>query len=224
MKDGIVLIDKPLGWTSFDVVAKIRGILKKETGLKMPKVGHTGTLDPQATGLLVIVVGKYCKRAQEFSKLDKEYQAELTLGYTSSTEDNEGEKTKISDKVPGVQELEDALNKFVGTIQQTPPAFSAIKIDGQRAYKLARDGKQVEMKSREVQIIYINNLKYDYPKVCFDVKVSSGTYIRSLARDIGNRLETGAYLSGLRRTTVGDFGINNAIRVEEFNGEKVFEV
>lgn len=224
MKDGIALIDKPLGWTSFDVVAKVRGVLKKETGLKKPKVGHTGTLDPQATGLLIIVVGKYCKRAQEFSKLDKRYGAELILGQTSSTDDNEGEKTKISEHIPKESEVRQTLNKFIGHIQQVPPAFSAIKIDGQRAYKMAREGKIVEIEPRSVNILSIENVVYKYPILSFDVEVSSGTYIRSLARDIGEDLGTGAYLSGLRRLTVGKYNLKDSISIEDFSLDAIFEV
>lgn len=221
MKDGIVLIDKPIDWTSFDVVAKIRGILKKETGLKMPKVGHTGTLDPKATGLMIVVVGKYTKRAQEFSKMDKSYRAELILGATSSTDDSEGEITQKNDQIPSESDVEVALNKFVGDISQVPPAFSAIKIDGKRAYKLARDGKQVEIEPRKVTIYQISDIEYTYPKLSFEVSVSSGTYIRSIARDLGEELGVGAYLSGLRRTTVGKYDISQAIEVAEFSVDSI---
>lgn len=219
--DGIVLIDKPKGWTSFDVVAKIRGEIKRESGIKKPKVGHTGTLDPMATGLLIIVVGSYTKRAQEYSKLDKTYEAELTLGYTSSTDDEEGEKTEISGKIPTRQEVEAALNNFIGEQLQLPPAFSAIKINGQRAYKIARKGKKVDMEPRQVVIYQITDIKYDYPKIKFTVAVSSGTYIRSLARDIGIKLDTGAYLSSLKRIKVGDFMLDEAIKIEKFTLDSV---
>lgn len=214
--DGIVLIDKPKGWTSFDVVAKLRGQLKRETGLKKPKVGHTGTLDPLATGLLIIVAGSYCKRAQEFSKLDKVYEAELTLGFASSTDDDEGEKTKINDKIPSSEEVGAVLNTFVGEQLQLPPAFSAIKVGGQRAYKLARAGKEVAIEPRRVTVYQIVDMSYAYPTVKFTVKVSSGTYIRSLARDIGEKLGTGAYLSALKRTEVGSYKLADAVRTENF--------
>ena len=219
--DGIVLIDKPKGWTSFDVVAKIRGQLKRETGLKKPKVGHTGTLDPLATGLLIIVTGSYCKRASEFSKLDKVYEAELILGQTSSTDDDEGEKFKKSDHQPSLEEVQTVLNTFVGEQMQLPPAFSAIKIDGKRAYKLAREGKEVIIEPRPVKIYELHGVTYDYPKVSLTVNVSSGTYIRSLARDIGEKLGTGAFLSGLRRTSVGDYKIKDAIAIEAFSSAKI---
>lgn len=214
--DGIVLIDKPKDWTSFDVVAKIRGMLKPATGLKRPKVGHTGTLDPLATGLMVVVSGKYTKRAEEFSKLDKVYETTMILGQTSSTGDNEGEKTAISDAVPTKDALAEALGAFKGEISQVPPAFSAIKVNGQRAYDLARKGKEVVLEPRRVTIYEISDVTYSYPEVKFTVRVSSGTYIRSLVQDIGERLGTGAYMSDLRRTRVGDFDIKDAIQISDF--------
>jgi tRNA pseudouridine55 synthase len=212
--DGLLLIDKPIGWTSFDVVAKVRGEVKRQTGLKKPKVGHTGTLDPLATGLLVLTLGSYCKRASEFSKLDKVYEVEMTLGQTSTTGDGEGEKTPVSDEKPSLEAIQAALKKFVGEIEQVPPAYSAIKVNGQRAYKLARAGQEVKLEPRKVTIYEITGVEYSYPLVKFTTKVSSGTYIRSLAEDIGSQLRTGAYMSGLRRTQVGDFKIADAIRVE----------
>lgn len=211
--DGILLIDKPAGWTSHDVVARVRSLLKKEAGHKV-KVGHTGTLDPFATGLLVLVTGSYTKRAGEFSKLDKVYEAELTLGATSSTGDLEGEISKKSTHRPGRAEVDSVLNKFIGEIEQVPPAFSAIKVDGQRAYKLARQGKEVEIEPRKIKIYGISDVKYDYPKLSFTCEVSSGTYIRSLAADIGESLGTGAYLSALRRTQVGELDIKDAIGLD----------
>ncbi len=212
--NGILLIDKPIGWTSHDVVAKVRGLLKAQTGGKI-KVGHTGTLDPVATGLLVLVVGSYTKQAGEFSKLDKTYVAELTLGSVSTTADSEGEITPKSTSKPGEAETQTALDKFIGEIEQTPPKFSAIKVDGQRAYKLARAGKEVQMEPRQIKIYSIKNVKYDYPKLSFETEVSSGTYIRSLAQDIGTELGTGAYLSALCRTKVGKLDIKNAQKIGE---------
>jgi tRNA pseudouridine55 synthase len=221
--DGYLLVDKPAGWTSHDVVAKIRGILKKETGQKV-KVGHTGTLDPFATGLLVIVVGSYTKRAAEFSKLDKTYEAEVTLGATSTTGDPEGEITGNEEwgtnnegEGPTPQLVQDVLKSFVEEIEQTPHAFSAIKVEGQRAYKLARAGKEVVLEPRKVTIHSIENVEYDYPKLKFTARVSSGTYIRSLAEDIGQKLGTGAYLSVLRRTNVGKHSLGNALKVKDFD-------
>jgi len=222
--DGILLIDKPSGWTSFDVVARIRGQIKRETGLKKPKVGHTGTLDPLATGLLIIVVGSYCKRAEEFSKLDKVYQVTLKLGETSTTGDDEGEKSVISAEKPTKEALEAVLKGFTGNIMQTPPIYSAIKVDGQRAYKLAREGKEVKLEPRAVTIYSITELDYSYPEVKFTCKVSSGTYIRSLVEDIGKELGVGAYMSGLRRTEVGKFSIENAQAIENLSFGSLLKV
>lgn len=213
--DGILLVDKPAGWSSFDVVAKVRGQIKRETGLKKPKVGHTGTLDPLATGLMVVVVGSYCKRASEFSKLDKTYETIMILGKTSTTGDEEGEKTSVSDAVPSKNDILSALEAFRGEISQVPPAYSAIKVNGQRAYKLAREGKEVVIEPRQVTIYDIRLDSYVYPEVRFTTSVSSGTYIRSLVEDIGSKLGTGAYMSGLRRTMVGKFEIKTAIGIND---------
>lgn len=213
--DGILLIDKPKDWSSFDVVGKVRGILKKEAGKKV-KVGHTGTLDPLATGLMIIVVGSYCKRASEFSKLDKTYEVTMRLGQTSSTGDEEGEKTQVSDKQPSLEQIEAITKAFKGEIMQTPPIYSAIKVNGQRAYKLAREGKEVQLEPRKVTIYSLDITDYTYPFVKFTTKVSSGTYIRSLTDDIGEKLGTGAYMSDLRRIEVGDFSIDDADEVQSF--------
>lgn len=207
--DGILLIDKPAGWTSFDVVAKVRGLLR-QAGVSKPKVGHCGTLDPLATGLLVIVVGSYTKRAQEFTKLDKTYEVTMKLGQTSTTGDEEGDKTVISTQKPSQNAVEAAVRSFLGDSQQIPPQFSAIKVDGQRAYKLARQGKAVNLEPRSITIHEITDISYDYPVVKFTASVSSGTYIRSLVEDIGAKLETGAYMTALRRTRIGGFKLTNA--------------
>ncbi|HVO86293.1 MAG TPA: tRNA pseudouridine(55) synthase TruB [Candidatus Binatia bacterium] len=213
---GILPVDKPAGISSFGVVAKVRGIIKAETGQKI-KIGHTGTLDPAATGLLILVLGKYTKRASEFSKLDKSYDAEITLGKTSTTGDNEGEITPVSDKKPSLQTIEAVLKQFTGQINQTPHKFSAVKVDGQRAYKLAREGKEVVIGPRKVTIYEITDISYAYPRLKFTAKVSSGTYIRSLAEDIGTKLHTGAYLSGLKRTEVGDFDLKDAAKISDLS-------
>lgn len=222
MKRDILSIDKPAGWTSFDVVAKIRGRIRREyaaAGVKPTKrqlrVGHTGTLDPFATGLLIILLGDATKRSDEFLKLDKEYEATVRLGQTSSTGDPEGELSDVSTRVPSLHEVEGALATFVGDIQQTPPVYSAIKIDGQRAYKLARKGQAVEMPTRSVTIHSIELLDYTYPELRIRVHVSSGTYIRTLAEDIGQALGVGAYCSQLRRTKVGDVSIESAVTLDE---------
>lgn len=217
--DGILLVDKPKGWTSFDVVAKVRGSLKK-AGVKV-KVGHTGTLDPMATGLLVLLIGSYTKKAGELTKLDKVYEAEITLGATSTTGDSEGELTKVSDSRPGTEEIAKILQSLTGEIEQVPPAYSAIKVDGQRAYKLARAGKEVKIQPRQVQVYSLHLTEYSYPNLKVTAHVSSGTYIRTLAEDIGKKLGTGAYLGNLRRITVGKYRISEAITFKEMNIQKI---
>lgn len=211
----IILVDKPAGITSFGVVARVRRVLSTRYSRKI-KVGHTGTLDPFATGLMVLVAGRYTKRAMEFSKLDKDYEATVVIGTSSTTGDPEGELSHVSDKIPVRQEVELALKHFTGEITQTPPAFSAIKINGQRAYKLARNGKKVDIPPRKVTIYDIKLLSYDYPELVIKTSVSSGTYIRSLAEDIGRYLNTGAYVKELRRTRVGDSHLKEAIPLEAF--------
>jgi tRNA pseudouridine55 synthase len=215
MDDGIVLIDKPAGMTSFGIVARIRRVLSKKQGKKV-KVGHTGTLDPFATGLMILVVGRECKNAGMYSKLDKVYQATICLGKTSTTGDIEGEISNYSDKVPTLLEIEKIVNKFTGQTYQYPPIYSAIKIDGQRAYKLARQGKQIEMPKRQVTIYSLELIDYVYPDLIIRTRVSSGTYIRSLAEDIGKALGTGAYCSQLRRLQISQWSVANAQKLSDF--------
>lgn len=213
--NGIVLIDKPEGWTSFDVVNKVRRMVQHSpynvTGKKRFPVGHTGTLDPLATGLLVLLLGKATKQAPALTKLDKTYEVVMRLGQTSTTGDGEGEKTHISDDEPSLEAVMSALRQFVGDSMQTPPIYSAIKINGQRAYKLARQGKVLELEARPIHIESIELIDYAYPTVRFVAHVSSGTYIRSLVEDLGKILGTGAYMSGLRRTKVGSFALDSAL-------------
>lgn len=209
MNDGIILIDKPAEMTSFGVVARIRRVLTQQTGRKV-KVGHTGTLDPFATGLMIIVTGKECKNADHYTKLDKVYEATFQLGKISTTGDPEGEVTEVSNRQPSREEVETALRQFTGEIRQRPPIFSAIKINGQRAYKLARDGQEVEIPLRTVIIYSLELIKYDYPTLSVRAHVSSGTYIRSLAVDIGEALKTGAYCTSLRRTAINKWHIDEA--------------
>jgi tRNA pseudouridine55 synthase len=223
---GLLLIDKPTDWTSFDVVNYVRRIVATTEGKKPKnvKVGHTGTLDPAATGLLVLLIGKeYTRRATELSKVDKTYQVTMKLGETSTTGDSEGEITVVSDTTPTEKAVGEALERFRGQIMQKPPMFSAIKINGQRAYKLAREGKTVEMEARPVTIYSSELTSYDYPLVKFTCKVSSGTYIRSLVEDLGKDLGTGAYMSALRRTTVGDYSLDDAVEVEGLNATLIIE-
>ena len=243
-EDQIILIDKPTGISSFGVVAKVRGFLKAKYGHKV-KVGHTGTLDPFATGLLIILSGKMTKKSNDFLKLDKVYEATMKLGYTSTTGDPEGEireyiptqfdysssplrsrpsslgslascspsitNTPKNNLIePDLHNIESTLTKFTGKITQTPPKYSAIKINGQRAYKLARQNKDFEIPSRQVEIYKIEILDYHYPELTIRCHVSSGTYIRTLAEDIGNALNTGAYLTKLRRLQIGQYNIKDS--------------
>ena len=204
--------------TSFGVVARIRRVLSRDAGKKV-KVGHCGTLDPFATGLLILVTGKETKNAMGYMKLDKEYEANIVLGRESSTGDPEGEITHASDYVPTREEIETVLGQFRGEIQQRPPIFSAIKINGQRAYKLARDGKEIEIPLRTVTIHRLEMMEYAYPSLKIRTHVSSGTYIRSLAVDIGRALGTGAYTCELRRTKIADWSVEDAKRLEDFGIE-----
>lgn len=215
---GILLVYKPAGWTSFDVVNYVRKIVAhaEDKKPKNVKVGHTGTLDPFATGLLILLVGKdYTRRAGEFSKLDKTYEVVMRLGETSTTGDPEGEITAVSDKVPKFDDIVVAVEQFKGEIMQTPPAYSAIKVDGQRAYKLARAGKEVKIEARPTTVHRLDIIDYKYPEIRLIAEVSSGTYIRSLVEDIGTELKTGAYTSELKRTRVGNSSVENALAVTE---------
>ena len=215
MTDGIILIDKPSGMTSFGVVARVRRILTVRNG-KKTKVGHTGTLDPFATGLMILTVGKECKNAMNYSKLDKSYRTKIKLGFNSTTGDTEGEITSVSTKIPTKEEVQQVLNDFTGKIEQTPPKFSAIKINGQRAYKLAREGKEVEMPKRQVEIYKIELLGYKYPYIEIEVSVSSGTYIRTLAEDVGTKLKTGAYCEELKRLSIDKWTLSEATTLKSF--------
>ena len=218
MPEGILLINKPVGWTSFDVVGLIRRKIALSSGVKprMVKVGHTGTLDPFAQGLLIILVGnKYTKKMPEFLKLDKIYQVNMVLGKNSTTGDPEGEISAVSEKIPEKLEIQDVLKKFVGEIEQTPPIYSAIKIQGVRAYKLARQGKQFDVPSRKIRINSIALIDYEYPEVKFIADVSSGTYIRTLVSDIGKYLATGAYTKELIRTKIGKYSLDRAIDINK---------
>jgi tRNA pseudouridine55 synthase len=219
--NGILLIDKPEAISSFGVVAKVRGILRAKTGIKKIKVGHTGTLDPAATGLLILAVGNYTKNVPELIKQDKIYQVTMCLGKESSTGDKEGEISQVSATKPTKEQIELALANFTGEIMQTPPRFSAIKINGQRAYDLARKGQEVVLEPRKVKI-YSNELaEYIYPIVKFSSHVGSGTYIRSLVADVGNYLGVGAYMSDLRRTQIGSYSIDNSVSLESLNTENI---
>ena len=216
-EDSVLLIDKPSGMTSFGVVARVRRKLSQQLG-KKAKVGHTGTLDPFATGLMIIVTGKECRNAGTYSKLDKVYEATIQLGQMSSTGDPEGEITEVSDLKPTLDEVNEALGQFIGEIQQTPPIYSAVKINGKRAYKLAREGgtaETIEMPVRTVTIFSLELIDYAYPEVKIRVHVSSGTYIRTLAEDLGKVLGTGAYCTQLRRTKIADYSIDDSALLDQ---------
>ena len=209
----VLLVDKPLDWTSFQAVNKLKYKLKREFK-ELPKkfkIGHAGTLDPRATGLLIVCTGKFTKRIPEIQDAPKEYIAEIKIGVQTESYDTEKPEILHQDASHVTEELvHTALNKFVGEIDQKPPVFSALKIDGERAYDLARAGQEVEMKSRKTTILYINEVQIDFPFITFTVGCSKGTYIRSLAHDIGQELGVGAYLTQLRRTKIGDYSVENA--------------
>ncbi len=215
----VILIDKPSGMTSFGVVARVRRVLSQQFGHKV-KVGHTGTLDPFATGLMIIVSGKETRSAMTYTKLDKTYEATIRLGQTSTTGDPEGEVSDVSDKRPSLTEIEAALKQFTGQIIQTPPQFSAIKINGQRAYNLARKGQTVEIPERQVNVYSLELISYDYPLLKIRTHVSSGTYIRTLAEDIGQVLGTGAYCQELRRTAIDKWNVEDAQELAAFIYDK----
>ncbi len=213
----VLLIDKPLEWTSFQVVNKLRWHIKQRFGIKKIKVGHAGTLDPLATGLLIICTGKQTKSIHEYQGQHKEYTGTFTLGATTPSYDLE---TEVNETFPTEHITENLLKEttkqFTGVIQQKPPIFSAIKKDGVRLYELARKGETTEIKSREVTIFEFEITKIELPKVDFKVICSKGTYIRSLAFDFGAALNSGAHLSALRRTKIGDYTVKNALKIEEF--------
>lgn len=214
---GLLFVDKPADWTSFDVVNYVRRIVAtvEEKKPKNCKVGHSGTLDPFATGLLILLIGKeYTRRASDFSGLSKTYEMTMHLGQTSTTGDPEGELTSGSDRQPSPDEIEQSLKQFRGHIQQIPPAFSAIKVNGVRAYKLARDGKEVIIEARPVTIHRLEILDYTFPQVKLVADVSSGTYIRTLVEDIGKVLQTGAYTTQLRRTSIKDIAVASAVDIK----------
>lgn len=208
----IFLLDKPLDWTSFQAVNKMKYKLKNEFGLpKKFKIGHAGTLDPRATGLLIVCTGKFTKKIPEIQEAPKEYWTEIKIGVQTESYDTEKPEILQQDISHITEDLvKEALEKFLGEIEQKPPIFSAIKIDGKRAYDMARAGQEVEMKSRKTTINYINDIEINFPLVSFTVGCSKGTYIRSLAHDIGQELKVGAYLTQLRRTKIGDYRIEDA--------------
>ena len=212
----IIGIDKPLGWTSFDVVKRVRGIILRRLHRKKFKVGHAGTLDPLATGVMIICTGKATKNIENLQAGVKEYVAEVTFGATTPSFDLETEIDATFPTEHITRELvQETLKKFVGEIKQVPPAFSACKIDGHRAYKMARKGKEVELKAKTLVIDEIELKDYAQDKITIRIVCSKGTYIRALARDIGEALGTGAHLTALRRTRVGEIRITDCLSVED---------
>lgn len=217
-KEGEVLyFDKPLRWTSFAVVNKIRYHLCRKLGVKKLKVGHAGTLDPLATGVMIICTGKATKRIEEFQYHTKEYIATLQLGATTPSYDLEKEIDATYPTEHITRELvEEVLKRFIGSIEQVPPAFSACKVDGERAYDLARKGEEVKLKAKTLVIDEIELLECNLPEIKIRVVCSKGTYIRALARDIGEALDSGAHLTGLIRTRVGEVKLADCMQVETF--------
>lgn len=217
----LLLIDKPLQWTSFQAVNKLRWLITKKFGLKKIKVGHAGTLDPLATGLLLVCTGKMTKKIDEFQGMYKEYTGKFTLGATTPSFDLE---TAIDTHYPTAHITEILLQAtaktFIGKIEQVPPIYSAVKKDGERLYEIARKGLTTKISARKIEIHEFELTKIQLPEVSFRVRCSKGTYIRSLAHDFGQALQSGAYLSALRRTKIGDFDVNLAISPQQFE-EKI---
>ena len=213
----VLYFDKPLKWTSFAVVNKIRYHISRKLGVKKLKVGHAGTLDPLATGVMIICTGKATKRIEEFQYHTKEYIATLQLGATTPSFDLEKEidATYPTEHITR-EKVEEVLKQFVGTIEQVPPVFSACKVDGKRAYDLARQGDEVELKAKTLVIDEIELLECNLPEIKIRVVCSKGTYIRALARDIGQALDSGAHLTGLIRTRVGEVKLEDCMKVEDF--------
>lgn len=211
----VLLINKPLNWTSFDVVNKLRYAITKKLGNRI-KVGHAGTLDPLATGLLIICTGKMTKRIDEFSGMDKEYAGTFFIGATTPTYDSEMEPDAVF-SIDHIDEkmIKETQQKFMGVMEQMPPIYSAIKIDGKTAYQQARKGKEMEMKTRAIEIKEFELTRIAMPEIDFRAVCSKGTYIRSLAFDFGKALNSGGYLKSLCRTKIGTFDLKNSMTVDE---------
>ena len=211
-KGELILIDKPYTWTSFDVVKSVKGQARRITGIKRIKVGHAGTLDPLATGLLLICTGKKTKEIESFQAQEKEYTGTIYLGATTPCFDLEQEIDKRFDISEITEEqVRNTTAQFLGEIEQTPPLFSAIKIDGKRAYEYARNDEEVKIKSKKISIYEFELTRIELPEIDFRIRCSKGTYIRSIARDFGLALNNGAHLTALRRTKIGDFSVEDAM-------------
>ncbi len=217
-REGVVLLfDKPLEWTSFNLVSKVRSLLYHRLGYKKIKVGHAGTLDPLATGLLVVCVGRATKKVNQIQELEKEYIAEIRIGATTPSFDLETEIDKeYSTEHLDEKMVKDALGNFLGNQMQIPPLFSAKSVEGGRAYKLARRGVDLQLDPSPIVIYEIELLSYNLPQITIRVKCSKGTYIRALARDIGSALNSGAHLVGLIRTAIGSMRVENAMTIGGF--------
>ncbi|GAB1404616.1 tRNA pseudouridine(55) synthase TruB [Lentimicrobium sp.] len=211
----VLLINKPLGWSSFDVINRFRYFLRKQLGIKKIKVGHAGTLDPLADGLLIVCTGKFTKRIEEFQGQEKEYTGTFRLGATTPSFDLEHEIDKKYETAHITEDMiNEAARKFTGDILQIPPQYSAIKVGGKRAYKFARDETEVRLEARPINIRRFEITRIALPDVDFRISCSKGTYIRSLARDFGEALNSGAHLTALRRTRIGGFSLSNAYELE----------
>lgn len=216
----VLLFNKDKEWTSFDLVNKARNLVKKSFDIKKIKVGHAGTLDPLATGLLIVCTGKETKNINQYQDLSKTYITNIKLGESTPSFDLE---TEVDKRLPfehiTEDEVKEIIKSYTGTIEQIPPMYSAINVNGKRAYQLARKGETVELKKREVQIYSINILKFELPNLTIEINCSKGTYVRSLARDIGESLNTVAHLTELERTKIGEFNVKDAISIKEFEEE-----
>ena len=217
LEGSIILLKKPLKWTSFQVVNKIRWLIKNHFNIKKIKVGHAGTLDPLAEGLLIICTGQFTKRITEFQNLNKSYTGVFHIGATRPSFDLETDIDSSSCiKHLKVEDILKTKDQFIGNIQQTPPIFSAVKIKGKKLYEYARAGEKINPKKRNISIFKFNILKIDLPKVFFEIECSKGTYIRSIANDFGKKIKVGAYLESLTRTNVGSYCIEKAISIDDF--------
>lgn len=213
----VLLFDKDLEWTSFDLVNRVRNTLCRKMGIKKMKVGHAGTLDPLATGLLILCTGKSTKKIESFQEKEKEYVATLKLGATTPSFDMETEEdTKRDTSHITLEKIEEAIELFRGETEQIPPVFSAVKVKGKRAFDYARSGEEVKLRARKIVISNIEIESFELPYLKIKVACSKGTYIRALARDIGEQLKCGAYLTELRRTRIGEYKVEDAFKVEYF--------
>jgi tRNA pseudouridine55 synthase len=212
----VLLIDKPYGWTSFDVVNSLRATIKRTLDIKKIKVGHAGTLDPLATGLLIICTGKFTKRIESFQGLDKVYIGSMHIGATTPSFDKETDINETFDTSKLTSNvLEITTKNFIGEIEQTPPIYSAVKVDGKRAFEYARKDDDVKLKARKITINEFKLINYELPEIDFLVKCSKGTYIRSLVNDYGKAINSGAYMSSLRRTAIGEYSVSDAYNIED---------